>query len=180
MNITRQLIAEKYAQAFFNVFGKKVTPDDFYNLVVLAKFCQENKKALFFLELATINDTIKLQKMIDICDMVHLGSRFNPLMKLLVQDGRSYLFGDVIQQVVRVYKRIHAISFFSITSSHPLNEKELEILKTFLVNKTKGDIIYEYKEDKSLIAGIRLQSETMIWEYSIRKQLNNIRLQFIR
>ena len=180
MNRARQLVAQRYARAFFNIFGKKITRDDFYNILILQKFSQENKRALFFLELVTINDTVKLKKLMDICDMVHLGSRFNPLLKLLVTDGRAFLFVDVMTQLSRIYKQSHNIFSFSITSSHPLDEKELALVKTFLVNKTGGDIIYKYNVDKSLIAGIRLQSETMIWEYSIRKQLNNVRLQFIR
>ncbi len=180
MNIALQLLAEKYARAFFNIFGNKITRDDFYNLLILQKFLRDNKRALFFLELPSITDSIKVKKMIDISDMVHLGARFNPLIKLLVQDGRAGLWRDVVTQLIDVYKQRHNILFFSITSSHALDEGELELLKAFLVSKTGSDIIYDYNVDKSLIAGIRLQSETMIWEYSIRKQLNDVRLQLIR
>ncbi len=180
MNVALQLLAGKYARAFFNIFGNKITRDDFYNLLILQEFLSDNKRALFFLELPSITDFIKVKKMIDICDMVHLGARFNPLIKLLVHDGRAGLWRDVVTQLIDVYKQRHNILFFSITSSHSLDEGELKLLKAFLVNKTGSDIIYEYNVDKSLIAGIRLQSETMIWEYSIRKQLNDVRLQLIR
>jgi len=67
---------------------------------------------------------------------------------------------------------------FNITSSHHLDISDLEIIEKFLAFKTGKKIISHHNLNKKLIAGIRLESNTLLWEYSIYKQCETLRKQF--
>ena len=62
---------------------------------------------------------------------------------------------------------------FSVLSAHDLDKKELTTIQHFLEEKTKKTIIYNHKINKDLIAGIRLLSNTLLWEHSIAQQLRD-------
>lgn len=100
-----------------------------------------------------------------------LEGSFIRLVKLLATHKRIFLIHDVLKQLCEEYKLRNKITSFVISSSHDLKAEELSEITQFLVRLTNHEIMSDYKIDKSLIAGIRLQSNTGIWEYSIRKQL---------
>ena len=71
------------------------------------------------------------------------------------------------------------IARVKISSSHDITQQDLDAIERFLVNQTGLSIIYTYAIDKKLIAGIRLQSNTLLWECSINKQLTQIKLAYM-
>ena len=99
---------------------------------------------------------------------------------MLINDKRAGLFDFVLKQITLLYKRRNKILSFTISTAHPLTQEAVESVKQFLERVTGCDIIYEYKIDKSLIAGMRLQSETLLWEHSVKKNLQCVRLSRIR
>ena len=108
-------------------------------------------------------------------DHYKLPSFFEKLITLLVHDKRAPLMSRVLKELVALYRKKHTIVFFEITSSHGLTHEQLDNIEQFLARKTGCDIIYKYEVDTTLIAGLRLQSDAFVWEYSIRKQLENMR-----
>jgi len=65
-----------------------------------------------------------------------------------------------------------------LTARVKIDNQNLETIKKFLAHKTEKKIISDYKIDKSIVAGIRLQSSTLLWEYSVYKQCETLRKQF--
>ena len=60
---------------------------------------------------------------------------------------------------------------FSIKSAHHLDPKQITSIKQFLGRLVGKNIIATPAIDTSLIAGLRLQSNNNMWEYSVRKQI---------
>lgn len=174
------VIAKKYAQAFLNVYADQMTYDDFFNVCSAAEFFSENKKLLFFLSWPVVATTTKEEALYKILAQCKLSGPFKKLVAILVLHKRTFLIKDVLKQLCILYKKSNNIAAFTISSSHRLHDEEIKMLQEFLANITKHAIIYTYSIDKDLIAGIRLQSETFLWEHSIRKQLASIQLPLIR
>ncbi len=99
---------------------------------------------------------------------------FDRLIHLLIQDRRVVLLADILHKLSALYRDRHGIGHVLITSSHILNNEQLSGIKRFLARKTGLDIIYTHRVDRKLIAGIRLQGDSFVWEYSVRKSLNNL------
>jgi F-type H+-transporting ATPase subunit delta len=173
MDIRTVSIAKKYAQAFLNVFEQTISPADFDQLCLLGQFLNAHKRALFFLGLPHIPLDEKVRTVTAMINRYKLPVSLSKLFTLLIEDGRSLLMGEVMNQVCEEYRIRNNIQTFAITSSHTLKQEELADIKSLLEHATKTKVVYSYKLDKKLVAGLRLQSATSLWEYSIEKQLRN-------
>jgi len=169
-------LAIKYAQAMLTVFDALLTREDIAQVNSIVHFLEQHKKVLFFLKLSHIDQEVKAQALESLLNGVVHKKPFIKLIQVLLDDNRGHLIGQVLRQLVILYRDIHHIEEFAITSSHELSSNELDKIEQFLARQTGNDIIYTYSRDASLIAGLRLQSRTALWEHSIRKQLRELAL----
>jgi len=172
-----QLLSRRYAQAFMHVYGKDIIESVFEKIRELVSFLLTHRKALFFLQLPHIPSDKKITILTELLvEQFKLPGSFEPLIKQLVDHKRSFLIAKILHQIAQLYMKEHNIEAFIFTSSHELTKAQLEEMKRYLADRLGKDIIYEYKIDKTLIAGIRLLSDTHIWEYSIAQQLHRVSL----
>ncbi len=168
------VVAKRYAQAFTNIFLDTLSLKDYDNIWVAS--ASINKQVLFFLRLPSLDYLVKKDALNTISKRFKLPLSVQKLLHVLLHDNRAFLICDVLRYVCSLYRQYKHISEFAIISSHPLTKDEIEVIKHFLAQMTRQDIMYTYKIDKELIAGIRLQSDTFLWEYSIRQRLDEARL----
>lgn len=169
-------LAKKYAQAVYNVFGDSLSREDIAQVQKIVSFLEDHKKALFFLRLSRIDLAVKERALDELfADFSHK-TPFIALIRLLLQENRGHLIYNALRLLVDIYYDAHDIMPCVITSSHALSPDVLEDVEQFLARQTGNAIIYTYKRDPSLIAGIRAQSKTILWEHSIRKQLRELAL----
>jgi len=174
VNPKAAIIAKRYAQAFINTFLDKLDLKSYQNMQRAA--ISINKQVLFFLRLPVIDYKVKKDA------LALLGKRFNfsfpeqKLLTLLLNDNRAFLICEVLHAVCTLYRQYKNIAEFTMISSHALKEDEKEIIKNFLAQATGQDIMYTEKIDKKLIAGIRLQSDFFLWEYSIAQRIDQAKL----
>lgn len=172
-----QLLARRYAQAFMNVHGTDISKDMFKRVREIALFLQNHKRSLFILQLPYITNEKKHSILHELLiKQFKLPASFDALITQLIDDKRSLLIGQVIEQMSKLYMKLHNIEQFLITSAHELTQQQLDEIQRYLADRLGKDIIYEYKIDKTLIAGIRLLSDFHVWEYSIAQQLHRVRL----
>ncbi len=174
------MIAKKYAQAFLGVFIDTLSLEDMRTMQAAQQFLARHKRALFFLTLPIIDRAVKRDSLISLVDKFGLPASIKKLIDLLLVHKRTFLLRDILGAIITEYQRRYGIVSCTITSSHSLSQRNVEMIKGFLAQETGCDIIYEYKVDNRLIAGIRVQSDTFLWEYSIAKQLHDMRLSLIR
>ncbi len=175
-NAKTAAIARKYAAALINLFLDILTQNDYENLLKAMHFLEVQNRALFFLQLPILEESVKEKGIRKLVERFSLPESIIKLLLLLLKHNRASLIPDVLWYITELYKQRRKILAFTIHSSHELHEKQIAAIKQFLARHTGSDIIYTYKEDKNLIAGIRLQSTTWLWEYSIRKHLHSIAL----
>jgi F-type H+-transporting ATPase subunit delta len=174
----KKIVSLKYAQAFVNLYLEDISQESFSNIKNLEFFFDTHKKAIYFLSVPNIQKETKLKLLNEIFEQFKLENLLAPLVKVLAQQKRLFLIDEILKDIRLLYKERKNIMTFKITSSHQINEQDLEIIENFLENKTGKKIIYYYNIDKSLIAGIKLKSSTLLWEYSIFKQCDNLRKSF--
>lgn len=168
--VTPAYIARRYAEAFFNVFPEAFTKKDCARLDELARFFYERRPVLFYLRLEGISSEHKvavLEKALHEkqCDALA------PLVKLLAQAGRLFLIPEVAEYIARICKeRAHIVAMTCITVD-PLTDHERKIIIDALMRVTKKDIEIHEKIDTRLIAGVRLQSDELLFDMSVRRAL---------
>lgn len=168
------ILAFKYASAFSNIFAHRINNE---NLVLIEKSIKElnlYKKALFYINI-TLFDKFKRSKVIkDFFVQFGLNGIFDELIDLLIDEKRIPLLTSILEFIVRIYKSNFNIMDFIIVSSHQLTDKEQNQIKNFLEKKTNKKVRYKIKIDPNLIAGLKIYSETLLWEHSIYSQLTSL------
>jgi len=172
-------IAKKYAHAYLNVFGDKHTFEDFFSMWRASQFLSEHQNLLFYLSLPMIQDVDK-KRFIDLFfDKFHLFDSLKQLFYLLLKNKHAYLAADTLRDIYGLYKIKNNISDLQVTSSSDLSEEKIEEIKNFFIKKTGQRVVVRYSVNPSLIAGVRLQSETHLWDYSIAQQLRKLKQELI-
>lgn len=168
-------VAKKYAKAFVAVFFKEVSFADFGKIENAQKFLQTHKRTLFFLQLPQFSAETRLSMVEDLIGYFSLPHQIVKLFLLLISHSRSFYIPDVLYFIAQLYKERAGVIDFCSMSSHELDEKNRLLIKHFLARLTGKMITCTNKTDKTLIAGIRLQSVEYMWEYSVRKQIESLR-----
>lgn len=164
-------ISQKYAKAFMALFPKAVTLTDLEKINNAQKFLQKHKQALLFLQLPRFNLQTKKAMIADLVSHFSLPEQLSAIILLLIKHNRSFYIPDVLLCINQLYKKQTNSMTFSVESAHALSEKQINTIKEFLEKSIHKNIIMEPSLDRSLIAGLRLQSDEYVWEYSVRKHL---------
>lgn len=180
IGLSQSDLAKKYAQAYLNLFSDQYTFQDICNLWRVAQFLSEHHSLLFYVSLPMIEQYDK-QRFIDLFfEKFHLFDSLKNLCYLLLKNKHIFLLIDVLQQIYLLYKQKYNICELKIKSSSDLTDAAIHDIKQFFITLSGlSNVVVRYSIDQSLIAGIRLQSETYLWDYSIAQQLNKLKQELI-
>lgn len=169
-------LAKKYAVAFLNIYEQTITYQDYQSFIQAEHFLKHHRKALFLFNIPLIKQSIKKNVLDEWRKKYILPESFNKLIDLLLMHQRLWLLPDIVQCLVQEYRFRNNILFFTISSSYQLEPSELEVLRDYLAQKTGKSIDYVHTiTPDTLIAGIRMQSSSYVWERSVGKQLKLMR-----
>lgn len=174
MILQHERLAFRYASAFLNVFISRMSLDDAVVVYSVYKVCKKNRQYIFFLDLPTVSVEAKNQLVQLFFSDTHILEPMQRLLTLLLEQKRAVLFDVCLNYIWRLYQQRNKILFFNISSAPELTTQELNDVELFLKRLSGNDIVYEYARDERLIAGIRLQADEYMWEYSIAQQLQII------
>jgi ATP synthase F1 delta subunit len=180
MNAQMQILARRYARAFLVTHEKETDIFDLNILEEAKDYFQNNRAARCLTHFVMIDDHTKTEIMGKICNFLRLPAQFLLLMNLLIAHRRFSLIHFVFQEMIILLKNIRNLHEFTVTSSCEVTKEQKQAIMLFLEQKTKSNVICTYEEDRSFIAGIRLQSETRLWEDSIHGRIRLLRIQSTR
>ena len=167
-------LSQKYAKAFMAIFPKAITLSDMGKIKTAQQFLQAHKQALLFLQLPQFSQERKKSMVADVISHFSLPEQLSALILLLIKHNRSFYIPDVLACINNLYKKQTQSMSFSFKSAQPMTEKQITTIKQFLSTLLNKNIIAEPSLDRSLIAGLRLQSDEYLWEYSVRKQVQTL------
>lgn len=174
----QKMVAKKYAQAFMHVFGKKITENDYAAVQLAHQFLKKNPHILLLFRMPHITKIEKMRFAQKFVQSFSLGAYIEKLIPLLVNHNQAILLQAVLEQIQYLYEKMHNIAWFTIATSHKIEEKEKRQIQEFLAHKTGQVILYKYVIDPNLIGGVRAQSPTWLWECSIQQRLRLARQLF--
>lgn len=169
------ILARRYAQAFI---------DDFHKQLNLAE-CEKLQD--FAAELARAHSALALVgymegSLQEKTDLLYeqfkkhglILDAYKKLIHLLFLQKRITLLANVLRAIVMLFKESDAITSFTISSSHALTHEQEQSIIQFLQRLTHTTVEHITKIDSQLIAGIRLQSSSLLWEDSVQDQLRSL------
>lgn len=170
------ILSKRYATAYIHLFDEQLDLEISERCTQAADFLSSHYQALLVLKLPTV--PVREQRACLGALFLHykLPASLLKLVDLLAEHNRLVLLPSVLNQITKLYRIQHNIALYYIKSSAELDKEAVQIITGFLEKLSGKKIVTIQKRDESLIAGIRLQSDTRLWEYSIQKQLNELYL----
>ncbi|AXK60580.1 ATP synthase F1 subunit delta [Candidatus Chromulinivorax destructor] len=179
IGFSRSDIAKKYAQAYLNVCGKQHTYEEFCSMWRAAQFLSEHQSLLSYLSLSIIDEVDK-KRFIDLFfEKFHLFPSLKELFYLLLKNKHINLAADTLRDIYALYKMQHNIVDLKVISADDLSENQIEEIKYFFTQLSGQHVHVRHHVNPALIAGIRLQTENYLWEYSIAQQLRKLKQELI-
>ncbi len=170
-----ELLAHRYAIAFLNVYQHSLTVPVIKRLAELIKFLESHKQSLFYVKVSSIPEIIKRDVLGQLFEQFELKTpAFFALLTTLAQHKRLFLSLPILHKIYQDYEKRMNISEFVVATATQLNQDQITTIQKFLEKQIQQAVDLTVTLDRSLIAGIRIQSDTLLWEHSIRKQLKDI------
>lgn len=164
-------IATKYAIAFMSIFSKHLSSRDYEALDKFECFLQEHPHVMLVFRMPLFDEYKKKKFLNVLVQSFDLPDSVQALCRMLLSHGRIVLLGLVLSIIKNLYRDEQKTMVFSISGSDALRPEQLKVIQNFLARKTGRTILYTYTVDTALISGIRAQSDTLLWECSIRQRL---------
>src|SRR3989339_1016165 len=145
MNEEYALLCRRYTTAFLNIYGDALTLKDFEKVKRAEIFLRRHRSMLTFFDLPDL----KLDRHVRMIDLLigHLSvpECLKPLLLLLDKKRHMWLLPEVFAILATLFFERHNTLLFEIKSYPLLSEQQLEIIKKFLFEKTKKEIICHLK-----------------------------------
>lgn len=133
----------------------------------LARFLDEQRGLLWYVQEDTYQTLLQVFEL-DFAD-------FAALLRLLIREHRLFLLSSVVAEMAKLYRQHHGYEVCTVYSSQPLTEEQRILLMQQLEKKTGKKLYYVQEIDPHLIAGVRVQGESFIWEHSVAQQMRSLK-----
>lgn len=167
--------AKHYARAFLKVFDTIPQDTLFDAIEKLLSYHDKNRLIFRLLQFSSVRRDEKVKAVTSLCEKLCLPEQISRLVGSLIHRKAIEILPSVLISLRSEFKKTYRIFDFVLTSSHPLSDTQKQVIEEQLASAIDGTINVEYREDSSLITGIRLQSPAYYWEDSVAQRIKNIR-----
>lgn len=171
MDLQQDKLAKKYAKAFINLREHMLSVELVERLQIVSDYLHKQRDALFYVQVSSLDGDATKRNLQELLASFSVDTLFAPLIELLLTDKRIFLLPRIIYYICSLYLEKNNIIRFTVESPTVLHADEMSILKDFLAKRTQKTILFSIKKNKDLIAGIKVYSDTLCFEHSIRKHL---------
>lgn len=175
MLVNTSKIARNYAQAFLNVFFEQISVDYITRLERVENFLKNNRFFFIYLKIPSLSIGRKKEVLDKFVNFFGLNAPIKKLIYVLLEQGRIDFLGDIIGKIIQLYRLKKNIQFFKVSTSHSLSDQEKESMIKFVKSLASGEVVIKFIVDPKLITGIRIQSDSFLWERSVSKQLRDVK-----
>lgn len=173
-------LASRYAKSLLDLAIEQNALDStLQDVQLLENICHASRDFVNMLS----SPIIKAGKKQQIIDAV-IGDRLSQLTKaftnLLVNKGREANLPEIATAFIRQYKDLKKIKTVKLTTASPVNDTVKNAILQKLLGGMEGHSIdLKTEVNPDLIGGFVLQMEDKLFDASVRRDLNDIKAQFL-
>ena len=180
MTPSRIDLSKKYALAYIHVFEKDIDSSVLDSFEKAYAFLSDHKNMLFLLSLYETTKEEKQKIVTKFINFFAFPESLHKLIDLLLHNKDLCLLADVLRDMYCFYKKEQGIEDLEISSSCPISAEKESTLHDFFAKLSDKKYRVKIKQDANLIAGIRMQSDTLLWEHSVAKKMKKLRFELLK
>ena len=174
--IHKKHLARQFARAFLKTI--KITEKELFSGVdKLADSLKNNPLAFHTLELSSARLEDKCLGLDKIAEKIKLPDALKTLLHAVARHKALSTLPFLLPALKEVYKKNNNIHDVTVATPKPLLAKEKKEIEAALADKLPGTLSFQYKQDETLGAGIKISTPTHFWEHSLAKTLKTVRQQ---
>ena len=164
--------SDRYSRALFEVVKEAndldKTENDIKNFQLLLTNKSEIKN---FIKDPTKNINIQNEVIILLVDKLKFSQNLKNFFLLLIEKRRIFFVNKIFESFLRLCSKKRGEVKASLISSKELSKKEIEEISKDLSLKIGSNLKFDYKIDKELIGGLKLQLGSFMIDTSIKNKL---------
>ena len=172
--------SERYSRALFEVAKETGDLEKIETDIKSFKFLLENSlelKNFFNNPTQSINSQNNVNNLLS--EKFSFSKNLKNFFSLLIEKRRIFFVSKIIESFLKLCSRKRGEVKASLISSKELSESELESISKDLSSSIESVIKFDYKIDKELIGGLKLQLGSFMIDTSIKNKLKKFEQQMI-
>lgn len=170
----KQVAAIRYAKAYFAISKKT---NSIKEIVIESEKIREiissNKDLQKILKNKIVPNQTKKSILLKTC--LNVSVNLKNLIEILLRKNRLYLFGDILNQFIELYKFSSGIETCYLISADKISSRVENNLKPIIRKITKNKIKIFNIIDKDLIGGFIIKVGDIQFDNSVKSSLNRLR-----
>lgn len=175
MIMSQSAIAKRFATAYVNVYKDDLSESVIEQMKKVVVFLKHNRDFMLLLCEGVVDKDEKLATLNQLLKHFDLPKSMQKLMEVLIKHKQLCELLDVLQDVCCLYHDNHDMLDVTIKTAHKLSDEEIEKFVTFFEKESQKKVKSSVEVDKELIAGVRLESNIFLWDYSVASRLRKLR-----
>jgi F-type H+-transporting ATPase subunit delta len=168
-------LAKRYAKALFELAAEQQLLEKARGEVhAVAALVEKNKRLRAYLFSPEIEKSQKL-KVVETIFKKKVSPLFYHFLLLLVDKGRQVFLPEIVFEMDRLYDRAHRRKRVVVRTAVPLDDEEYKDIESTLAKSFDSELVIEYKTDPDILAGMIVQVEGKVIDWSLRQQLTMLK-----
>lgn len=175
MILSQSPMAKKYAVAYLNVYQKDITKQDIQALQAVYVFFTKHRNFMQLLCTMSADKSVMLRVFEKLCEYFLLPLSMKNLMQMLLKHKRICFLKDIVQNICCLYNIRNNLLLLEIQTADTLDAESIQGFERFFAQESQKKVQSRVHINDTLIAGVRLQSDFFLWDYSIASRLRALK-----
>ena len=164
--------SERYARALFELVNENSELEAVEkNIKELLYVYESNKELEHFIKNPTHSFNDQLNVINKLSKIMNFSKILNNFLSILVTKRRIFFLKKIIKSFLKLSAKKRGELSASLVSSKDLSEEDLKNISSELSKSIGSSISFEYKMDKDLIGGLKMQLGSLMIDTSIKNKL---------
>lgn len=172
--MTRDAVARRYAKALFTITEKEVEAIS-SELYAVSRAIETSRELENFVFNPVFGKEEKTKVLMDILQKLKAKDITKNFIKLLLKKDRIKYLKEIVENLSVLIVEKQNKKKALVVSTSKLSDASLLKIKSRLSDITKKDIELEEKIDDSIIGGVVIQVGSLVYNGSIKTQLENVK-----
>ena len=173
MRYSQSVEAKQYAKAFLRTYQSELTLDAVL-LIEKAVLRMKDDRHLLSMLQVILHGSFHEKPIQLWCSHFQLPDSVYRLIRLLYKRTKLFLLVNVMQDICCLYFLEHGIVEVAVTSATALTDDQKKSFEQFFSAQSGKQVLSQYYVDPALIAGVRMQADCYLWEYSIADRIKTV------